>query len=81
MQVRPGGASSRAHRGNFLAPDDQVTLFDKQHRAVRVTRNEPVTMVNLDHLTILSINVREDDLSARGRDDRGSDLGGKIRPS
>src|SRR6266511_908806 len=79
MQVRTGGAPSRAHRGNSLAPDYQVTLFDEQHRAVRVTSQQPVTMVDLDHLTILRMNVREDDLAARGSDDRGAGLGGKIQ--
>src|SRR6266498_1575349 len=35
--------------------------------------------VEPDHLTILRMNVREDDLAARGRDDRGAGLGGKVQ--
>src|SRR6266511_3260367 len=79
MQVRAGSAPGRAHGGNSLAPDYQVTLFDEQHRAMRITSYQPVTMVDLDHLTILRMNVREDDFAARGRDDRGAGLGGKVQ--
>ena len=78
MQVRSGGTTGRAHRGNSLAPDYQVTLFDEQHRAVRVTTQQPVTMVDLDHFTILRMNVREDHLAARGSDDRSPGFGGEV---
>ena len=35
-------------------------------------------MIDLDHLTILGMPFRVDDLAARGRDDRGSGFSGKI---
>src|SRR5712691_8235118 len=80
MQVRPGRPSGRADRSDLLTTDDEVALLDEELRSMRVTRDQPVAVVDLNHLTILGMHVREDDLAAGRGDDRRPGLRREIQP-
>src|SRR6476469_1047229 len=78
MQMRPGRAPRAAHGGDALAAYDDIALLDVQLRCMRVTRDQAVAMVDLDHPTILGVRPGDDDPAAGRCDDRRSRLGGKV---
>ena len=78
MQMRPRGPAGGADDSDALAGHHQVALLHQQLRRVRVTRDQAVSVVDLEHFTILGVPLRDNDLAAGGRDDGSPDLGGKV---
>src|SRR5204863_2817166 len=66
---RPAGGSDF---GDLLAADDQIAFLDVQARRMGVAAGESIAVIDLDHITILGMPLRGDDLAARSGEHRGA---------
>src|SRR5207253_10451948 len=78
VQMRAGRSAGRSYCRYALAANDQIALLDQQRRTMRVTTDQPIAVIDLEHFTIGGMDVREDDLAARGGVDRVPGLGRKV---
>ena len=66
MQMRPRRATGRTDAGDTLSAHHQVALFDQKLGAMRIARDEAITVVNLDAFAVGGVNICINHFAAGG---------------
>jgi len=64
MQMRSGRAPGTTHFADFPLTQHDVTQFDIALRQMSVSREEPVAVIDFNHITILRVKIRIGDHAA-----------------
>ena len=78
MQVRTSRAAGRPNAGNALSAHDEVAFLDKEFGAMRITRDEPVSVVNLDAFAVGGMIISINHFAAGGCIDCGAGFGSEV---
>ena len=74
MQVRAGRANTR----NSLPTHNQIAFFDEELRAMRIARDEAVSVVNFDAFSVGGMVICINHFAARGCINSGARFGSEI---
>src|SRR5437763_16042704 len=78
MQMRAGGAPSRADTADDLADPNSLPDFHIDCRKMRVARRKAVAVVDLDHLAVAAVPARDGHGAGRGRARRFPGVGTDV---